>query len=468
VGLFRVPALFRWARRMSAYEQIKKLAKEHGCRAPQLLALAPKNDPFYVGSPGQLAKARWFAALWERFGYTTGVHLRRVHYQLVSPAEADRIKADGLPYENTDRDWEYLLEAGKFARHLGLVDPAAFVDRRNPAPHVFLNPEEGERLGWDYYFPSWELPEIETNLVSGIDWGLPEFEPLGYEYRVNLQPYHVEVWCEKSTMNDLLLPLCRGYGVNLVTGLGYMSITSVINLLGRVSELGKPCRILYISEFDPAGGGMPTSVARHIEYVLHKEHADADVRLDNAMLTARQVEEYSLPRMPIKATDRRKANFEAAHGAGAVELDALEALHPGEFVRLLQERIEELRDDQLSEKVGNTLAEAELKLQDEWEAWIGIYQPQLDELKENISAIAESYQERLEGLNASIQAELEPHRERLGSLRQAVQGTLEAMKVDLPPLPEGEAVAESDGWLFDSRRGYFVQLGRYKGHRNGA
>jgi hypothetical protein len=75
------------------------LAKEHGYTVPQLLAMAPKNDPFYVGSPAQRAKAEWFAGLWERFGYTTGVHLRRVHYQLISQAEADRMKADGLPYK---------------------------------------------------------------------------------------------------------------------------------------------------------------------------------------------------------------------------------------------------------------------------------------------------------------------------------------------------------------------------------
>jgi hypothetical protein len=30
------------------------------------------------------AMAKWFAELWRQFGYTTGVHLRRVHYQVIS------------------------------------------------------------------------------------------------------------------------------------------------------------------------------------------------------------------------------------------------------------------------------------------------------------------------------------------------------------------------------------------------
>jgi predicted nucleic acid-binding Zn-ribbon protein len=54
---------------------------------------------------------------------------------------------------------------------------------------------------------------------------MPEAWVTGYEYEHNLQPYHVEVWCEKSTMNDELLPLCERWGVNLINGVGFMSIT---------------------------------------------------------------------------------------------------------------------------------------------------------------------------------------------------------------------------------------------------
>jgi hypothetical protein len=40
-----------------------------------------------------------------------------------------------------------------------------------------------------------------------------------------LQPYHVEVWAEKTTMNDILVPLCSSLGTNYVSGAGYQSIT---------------------------------------------------------------------------------------------------------------------------------------------------------------------------------------------------------------------------------------------------
>ena len=63
-----------------------------------LLVLAPQNDPFYAGSGVEGDKARWFAELWERFGYDSGAHLRRVHYRIVS--EGNIVKPDGKIDDN--------------------------------------------------------------------------------------------------------------------------------------------------------------------------------------------------------------------------------------------------------------------------------------------------------------------------------------------------------------------------------
>jgi len=48
-------------------------------------------------------------------------------------------EAHCTPYENTRNDWAWLLNAGKWARYLNLVDPAAFVDRRNPEALTFVH-----------------------------------------------------------------------------------------------------------------------------------------------------------------------------------------------------------------------------------------------------------------------------------------------------------------------------------------
>ena len=448
---------------MTGYEKIKALARERRCLVTDLLVLARQHDPFFAGSETCREMAEWFAELWRRFGYTTGVHLRRVHYQLVS--QKDALKHNGTPYENTQGDWDYLCSAGKYARYLGLVDPLAFVDRRNPEPHLFFAAEPPDRPGWYAGGVHWAMPEITVDLAADLDWELPDFHVTGYAYTEALQPYHLEVWVEKSTMDDVLLPLCRRYAVNLVTGLGFMSITSVVQLIQRVLRTGKPCRIFYISDFDPAGDGMPVAVARQIEFWLQKYNPDLDVKVEHTALTRDQVVQYRLPRIPIKESDRRKAGFEKRYGEGAVELDALEALHPGELARLVRERILRFRDQSLWEKVAAARREAKEKLATAWEEYLGPYRDRLEELRQKVAAVTARYQAWLDELWAALEADLEPYRKELEMLRLAVQNAVDQLDIELPPLPEPETVPEDQDWLFDSRRDYFAQLAAYRARR---
>ncbi len=192
------------------YEYIKQLARETGARVTDLIPLAPQNDPFYTGTPGDWALAEWFARLWQAFGYSTKVHIRRVHYQIISQSPPV-VLPNGKPYENTEECWNILNLASKAARYLQLVDPGAFNDRRNPDPLVYAEHRDYE-------------PEVRASLhLWASDLRLPSF-PEFPEYMVRdfigSQRYHLEVWCEKSTMNDVLDPLCREYGANLQTGSG--------------------------------------------------------------------------------------------------------------------------------------------------------------------------------------------------------------------------------------------------------
>ena len=323
------------------YDAIKALAKKRGCKVTDLIALAPQNDPFYVGTPGDRVLGEWFADLWRRFGYTRGVHIRRVHYQAVSQ-QTPILLPDGTPYENTEDCWGVLGKASKFARYLELVDPAAFVDRRNPDPAVFVPaPTFGPSVSLDG-----QLWGDEIDLPDFPD--LPNYTLQGY---TGAQSYHLEVWCEKSTMNDVLIPLCQRYGANLQTGVGELSITATLAMVQRLEASGKPARIFYVSDFDPAGQSMPVSVARKAEYFIRKDDLDLDVRLFPVVMTVDQVRHYNLPRTPIKETERLKQSFEHQHGTGAIELDALEALYPGELRRILSGYIEQYYDTTLSDRV---------------------------------------------------------------------------------------------------------------------
>ena len=71
------------------YSTIKAMAtdlRKEGkhCTVPDLLALSYQNDPFFSGSPTEIKNGEWFKELWERFQCGQGVHLRRIHYRIVS------------------------------------------------------------------------------------------------------------------------------------------------------------------------------------------------------------------------------------------------------------------------------------------------------------------------------------------------------------------------------------------------
>jgi hypothetical protein len=472
---------------MITYETIKQLAKDHGITVSDLCALSPKNDPFYTGRPSEVIAAEWFAGLWNKFGYQRGVHLRRVHYQIVSQNPPVN-RPDGSRYENTETCWDYLNEAAKWARYLHLISPAAFVDRRNPEAVINAYwPKPGD---WSYedFTPGYSVTEwddIEYELpglpeLSGLPETLPDlpsFEVSGYQGIQ--QAFHVEVWCEKTTMNDVLGPLCQRYGVNLVTGAGELSITAVVDFMHRAQDAKRPARILYVSDFDPAGMGMPISVARKIEYFQRNEgFHELDIRLQPVVLTTDQVERYNLPRVPVKDTDLRKANFEAAYGQGQVELDALEALYPGELARIMRQAILQYHDPTLTERALKQREALRDALRGEIEAVLEDYTPNLNELAADYFALLANLnttREEFTDLIRDFQPKVDAYQEQLEAIKDRWREVYDDIRLDLTlkefdlgdlfPLPEPNLPEEPDGSLYDSRREYLDQLQAYKAQR---
>jgi len=435
---------------MITYDQIKQLANEQGVPVADLIALARQNDPFYCGSTGQVKTGQWFAGLWQQFGYTDGIHLRRIHYQVVSQ-DPPVVKPNGKPYQNTTNDWAYLLQASKAARYLNLVDPAAFVDRRNPGPHIY-------RQYWGSYDP-WV--DITGDWRGDFDVTLPEFPQLpdlelhGYKAE---QPYHLEIWCEKTTMDDILLPLCRRYGANLVTGAGELSITAALDFVKRVRRANHPARIFYIADFDPAGHGMPVSVARKMEFFLADQNLDLDIRLQPIVLTLPQVKAYRLPRTPIKPSERRKASFENRFGRGTVELDALEALYPGKLAGIVEAAILNYYDEDLATEIQQQQEKLEAALKKAKARALSDVQPNIEIIKRDFGNAVADFEASIAGL-----------RERMADLQQAIVERLEQARarvaLDDYPLLEGSQAREDNDVLYDSSRSYLDQLDCYKRYR---
>lgn len=454
--------------RPRGHAEIKALAKEMGVAIPDLLVLARQNDPFVCGGPSDVLRAEWFADLWERFGYSSGVHLRRVHYQILSAGLAC---PDGTPYENTDACWSLLCAAGADAREVDLVAPDAFVDRKN-AP-VVLNAGEPRLEGfgprWQIEVPStWELPEIETEIAWDLNLKAGFVSVDGYDYDQADQPVLVECWVEKSTMNDVLEPLCRDLGVNLVVSSGFQSITNAVNLLQRAAEHNKPARVFYISDFDPAGDHMPVAVARQVEFWHGRYGKGVDLKINPLVLTHAQVLDYDLPRTPVKIMDRRRRGFEERRGEGAVELDALEALHPGVLDEVVRQAITPYRDEDLPRRLSQTGYDAWLVAVDAWREQTEEEQDRLSRIQDGIKEVTESFRDRLAALAGELAGDLDPHREELRAISASLRDKRTEVEIELPERPGGE-IGEVDeaGWLFDAGRDYFDQLAAYRAHKAG-
>jgi hypothetical protein len=219
----------------------------------------------------------------------------------------------------------------------------------------------------------------------------------------------------------------------------------VYALLDRRFRLGKPLRILYLSDFDPAGSHMPSAPARHIEFALRDMEEKPDIRLRQLALTEDQVKELELPRIPIKDSDRRKAGFEAKHGQGATELNALmHGPRRAHTEAMLRDAIRQLR--------------AEMARRLRWP------RRALGLIEENAREIGERYSAELRDAADRLDEEMAPLKESAERVLRGARRRLEGLEesVDLPEVEGEKPLGAASDWLFDSSRDYLEQLPYYK------
>jgi Txe/YoeB family toxin of Txe-Axe toxin-antitoxin module/Mg2+ and Co2+ transporter CorA len=441
------------------YETIKQIGSRTQIKVDELITQTVGNDPFYAGSPKPREMAEWLAEHYHtrRWGTT---HIRRCHYQLVSLGVW---LPNGEKYINTEQHARLLYETAKVARYLHLIPIEALEDHRNDAAINYhpLPLEEEEKIailngrkhrGWyeDIELP--DFPELPEYTLENV------YDRSTYDA---LQPYHLEIWCEKSTMNDILLPLCQQYRLSLQTALGEMSLYAVHKLARRIKRYDKPTRILYLSDHDVSGNNMPVSMGNKLEWCLRDlQMEEADVRLFPLVLTKEQIQHYNLPGVPLKDTllefghGRR---FEEKHGEnGAVELDALEALHPGELRKIMKEAILTYYDTDLWEEVRTRQQEIKERLEEEQEEVYAVHQQEIDEQRDAYQEIMKEFEEKITDCNQRIF-------DLYVDVTEKLQEKAKEIKLDEEyPMPESKEAEELDDGLYNSRRGHYDQVVVFK------
>jgi len=409
-----------------SHEDIKKHLLEEGAarglKPGDLKVLS--TDPFFVGSVRDYTDARWVAALWDKMMLKRrkALHLRGFHYWIQSQGIA---KPNGEKYAhgaNPAKDWGYLLHCAQMARYLGIGKWENFVDLKHP-----------DAKDYDNYFVGSGLSvtgevDIQTELDGKLEGLVNEFinELIGNSPRYHAdgyQLYHHEVWCEKNSMNFIIEPVCRKYGACVQSLVGQASVEKVDLMSERfisAARSGKKARLWYISDSDRYGISMVSAVARKLEFRIFEEKLDAKVT--RLALTDEQIKKFNLPKAP-------------KHDEAVVELDALEAIHPGELGKIIEAKLKPYYDE---EKV--KIVETEnRRIRDMVRMTLE------DKLREPLTNAFKEID--LKGMAGEVK------------LTDAIDLDFE------PPTPGNDVDESSTEWMFDSNRTYIEQLAEYRKYK---
>ncbi len=198
---------------------------------------------------------------------------------------------------------------------------------------------------------------------------------------------------------------------------------------------------------------MPVAVSRKIEYFVRTLGLEVDVRVFPVVLTLEQVRYYQLPRTPIKETERRRVGFEGRYGEGAVELDALEALYPGELQQVLSRYIECYYDTSLEERTEQARMELENDLGLIWQRVASRYDGDIAALKAEHEQLRAEYAGRMDEYAQRVQHVWQAIRQELG---------ISIPYLDNYALPQPAYVEEVGDGLYNTERDYLEQLEAYK------
>jgi hypothetical protein len=209
---------------------------------------------------------------------------------------------------------------------------------------------------------------------------------------------------------------------------------------------------------------MPVACARKIQFLCEREELDIQVR--PVVLTPEQCRDYHLPRTPIKETEARAAAFEARFGEGATELDALEALHPGELRHILIREIERYYDDTLDDRAEEAADRFRADLDDIRDEVIERHSAELDAARLEYRALINQCNAAIREAANRFSTQINAAAERFNAVQEEIAAELLAKAPDLPEGVDPFGGEECDDPLFDSTRDYVEQIDRFKQHQD--
>jgi hypothetical protein len=239
---------------------------------------------------------------------------RAIHYALLNDPPLIHASKPKSRYGNTAASYKSLVDLLTRARLAGKVPFAAIEDVTRPVS-------------------TWEVYDTPRRFIrKEIDGFLKGY----YRDLMQSQPHHVEIVCEKNTVEPILRPIAMEFTIPLTSGRGYCSLPPRQAMEQRwLASRKNKLILLVVSDHDPDGDAIAHSLARS----MRDDFGIDDVYPIKVALTAEQVVEHKLPLgMKAKTTSANYKRFVREHGNdNAYELEALE---PATLQTILTEAIE--------------------------------------------------------------------------------------------------------------------------------
>lgn len=258
---------------------------------------------FRADTLAMIETANQIIAQYEAQGYR--LTLRQLYYQHV---------ARGL-LENTERNYKRLGGIISDGRLAGLID--------------------------------WDAIEDRTRNLRGLShWNDPAeiIKSAYYSFRTEKwdnQPNRIEVWVEKDALVGVIERVCDQYDVSYFACRGYTSQSEMYGAAQRIARYMRARQdvtILHLGDHDPSGIDMTRDIRDRMDMFLR----GLGCEVDRLALNWEQIEQYSPPPNPAKATDSRFDSYQGLYGDESWELDALE---PAVISDLIETNILKLRDE---------------------------------------------------------------------------------------------------------------------------
>jgi rhodanese-related sulfurtransferase len=158
--------------------------------------------------------------------------------------------------------------------------------------------------------------------------------------RTRGQSTRLVVFCEAGGMAPQLARVANPYGVTVMSGGGFDSLTDKHNFAAELASHERPTEVLHIGDHDPSGVSMFLAFLEDVEAFTRDLGGCAT--FTRLAVTPDQIRQYGLPTAPPKDTDKRAFNGLTCQA---------EALAPDVLAQILRDAIESRIDRDVLNRV---------------------------------------------------------------------------------------------------------------------